>query len=361
MTTKTRREFAPEFKREAVVMLESGGRPIIQVAEPAAATTMLRWKASPTHSRSNSFTNGNGQLATKLAATSLLISKPTITEGASITHWGTGPQNRPNTRSANPLSIKAGEVQQGCVAVSRKLAVITHADKLDGRIDNALFDRMSAQWQVEQTRLLGKIERHGEAQESYMKSGVQLLELARDASRLFGQQAPNEKRRLLNLVLSTCGWNRGQVRANFRQPSELLAETAAAAASSEAAGANLSTGHPVWLPVANQNVHARAAGYGGDVAGRHPVAARRSNLPKLFGAVGHARTDVRDYGTSAVRDMIERVLSPSGEPTCRKGASAVLLHRQSGLMTRTLTERDRSAGTTERVWCIVATVLYQAL
>ena len=30
--SKTRREFAPEFKREAVALLESSGRPLIQTA-----------------------------------------------------------------------------------------------------------------------------------------------------------------------------------------------------------------------------------------------------------------------------------------------------------------------------------------
>jgi transposase len=30
--TETRREFAPEFKREAVALLESSGRPLMQVA-----------------------------------------------------------------------------------------------------------------------------------------------------------------------------------------------------------------------------------------------------------------------------------------------------------------------------------------
>ncbi|MER8524065.1 MULTISPECIES: hypothetical protein [unclassified Mesorhizobium] len=43
-----------------------------------------------------------------------------------------------------------------------------YLDKLDGRIDNAFYDRMSAQWRVEQARLLREIERHGEAQEAYM-------------------------------------------------------------------------------------------------------------------------------------------------------------------------------------------------
>jgi transposase len=46
LMTKTRREFAPEFKREAVAMLESSGRPIMQVAaELGIAPSMLRnWR-----------------------------------------------------------------------------------------------------------------------------------------------------------------------------------------------------------------------------------------------------------------------------------------------------------------------------
>ena len=60
--------------------------------------------------------------------------------------------------------------------------------------------------------------------------GVQLLELARNAQKLFEQQEPREKRRLLNFVLSNCTWQDGAVVANFRQPFDLLAETNAIAA-----------------------------------------------------------------------------------------------------------------------------------
>ena len=45
--TKTRREFSPEFKREAVALLESSGRPLMQVAtEVGISPSMLRnWRA----------------------------------------------------------------------------------------------------------------------------------------------------------------------------------------------------------------------------------------------------------------------------------------------------------------------------
>jgi site-specific DNA recombinase len=48
--------------------------------------------------------------------------------------------------------------------------------------------------------------------------GVQLLELARNAQRLFEQQEPHEKRCLLHFVLSNCTWEEGEVVATFRQP-----------------------------------------------------------------------------------------------------------------------------------------------
>ena len=44
---KTRREFSPEFKREAVALLESSGRPLVQVAaELGISPSMLRnWRS----------------------------------------------------------------------------------------------------------------------------------------------------------------------------------------------------------------------------------------------------------------------------------------------------------------------------
>jgi transposase len=45
--TKTRREFTPEFKREAVALLQGSGRPLIQIAaELGIQPSMLRnWRA----------------------------------------------------------------------------------------------------------------------------------------------------------------------------------------------------------------------------------------------------------------------------------------------------------------------------
>ena len=47
-----------------------------------------------------------------------------------------------------------------------------YVDKLDGLVDAAFFDRMSNQWREEQNRCQREIERHQNADKSYMDEGV---------------------------------------------------------------------------------------------------------------------------------------------------------------------------------------------
>ena len=88
-----------------------------------------------------------------------------------------------------------------------------YVDKLDGLVDTAFYDRMSNQWRDEQSRCQREIERQKNADKSYLDEGVALLDLARNAQRLFAKQEPREKRRLLNLrtiELHLGGWRSGR-------------------------------------------------------------------------------------------------------------------------------------------------------
>ena len=80
-----------------------------------------------------------------------------------------------------------------------------------------------------------------------MDEGVQLLELARNAQRLFAKQEPREKRRLLNFLLSNCTWEDGEVVATFRQPFDLLAETAVTAVRAAAVEIAKTAKTEIWL------------------------------------------------------------------------------------------------------------------
>lgn len=61
---------------------------------------------------------------------------------------------------------------------------------------------MSEEWRAEQERCLRDIERHQDADQSYLDDGVRLIELAQNAQRLFEKQDSREKRRLLNFLVS---------------------------------------------------------------------------------------------------------------------------------------------------------------
>ena len=106
-----------------------------------------------------------------------------------------------------------------------------YVDKLDGLVDARLL-RARCRTSGARSRIAACARSNGtrKADKSYMDEGVQLLELARNAQRLFERQEPREKRRLLNFVLSNCTWEDGEVVATFRQPFDLLAETTVSAA-----------------------------------------------------------------------------------------------------------------------------------
>jgi DNA invertase Pin-like site-specific DNA recombinase len=137
-----------------------------------------------------------------------------------------------------------------------RLRARTHAmyvDKLDGKVDAAFFERMSAEWRVEQDRCLREIERHQAADQSYLEEGVRLLELARNAQRLFEKQNPREKRRLLNFNVSNCKWKGGELVSTLRQPFDLLAETTTIAAQAAAGKRPNLAKSEIWLPGPDSN------------------------------------------------------------------------------------------------------------
>jgi site-specific DNA recombinase len=86
-----------------------------------------------------------------------------------------------------------------------------------------------------------------------MDEGVHILELAQNAQRLFEQQEPRQKRRLLNFLLSNCSWEDGEVVATFRQSFDLLAETTAIVARQNAGDTANSAKRENWL--GDQDAH----------------------------------------------------------------------------------------------------------
>ena len=123
---------------------------------------------------------------------------------------------------------------QGQYARVQQRLEALYIDKLDGTIDTETYDRLARKWQDDQVEVRRRLAEHEAADRSYMDQGVELLELAANARRLYDQQSPAEKRRLLGFVLSNCSWKDGELTITLRQPFDIIAEMATASARRDA-------------------------------------------------------------------------------------------------------------------------------
>jgi site-specific DNA recombinase len=121
-----------------------------------------------------------------------------------------------------------------------------YVDKLD-RVDDSFYRRMRGQWRDEQERCERDIERHRTADDSCMDQGVQILKLARNALRLFNVQPANEKRGLLNFLLSNCTWRQDSLTVKFREPFDKLVKTFLHATQIETAEGAEKAKNEIWL------------------------------------------------------------------------------------------------------------------
>jgi site-specific DNA recombinase len=85
-----------------------------------------------------------------------------------------------------------------------------YVDKLDAKVDPGMFEHLSADWRKQQDRCMREIEQRQSADQHYLEEGVTILEMARNAQRLFDSEEPMQKRRLLNFVVSNSAWANGE-------------------------------------------------------------------------------------------------------------------------------------------------------
>ena len=136
-----------------------------------------------------------------------------------------------------------------------------------------------------------------------MDEGVALLELARNAQRLFAKQEPREKRRLLNFVLSNCTWEDGEVVATFRQPFDILAETQPLSLRIEARRKRANSAKSeIWLPGSDSNQRPAVSRDSitfvtlmWRLSGREPLFRRAQSKPPICTGERHFSAEARLY------------------------------------------------------------------
>lgn len=121
-------------------------------------------------------------------------------------------------------------------------------DKADGKVEQRFYDTMSEQWRGELARCARDAESLDKASWDYMDDGIALLTLAQKAGAIFENEPSARKRMLLNLACSNLTWGSGELRADFKQPFDLLAETVGSASGVSSAADLQNRGKANWLP-----------------------------------------------------------------------------------------------------------------
>jgi site-specific DNA recombinase len=119
-------------------------------------------------------------------------------------------------KQVKQLRMKADQVQ---VKIDQ-----TYNDHLEGLIDAAFWKRQHTRLMNERIRFFGAIDRLMESNAEFYETGHQILELARNAERLFLESKPEEKNRLLNTLLLNCTLTSAIPHYSYKKPFDIIAE-----------------------------------------------------------------------------------------------------------------------------------------
>src|SRR5579872_4461743 len=121
-------------------------------------------------------------------------------------------------------------------------------DRLEHRIDLPFFQRQSQRLRDDQSAIRRNIESHQTATESFMESGVSIIELSQRPHPMFVKQPVHEKRCLLDFVVSNCSRKDGLLTPTFHQPFDMLAVAVAKNLASEIVSEVPPARNENWLP-----------------------------------------------------------------------------------------------------------------
>jgi DNA invertase Pin-like site-specific DNA recombinase len=99
-----------------------------------------------------------------------------------------------------------------------------YIDKIDGKVSEEFFDEMTDKWQEELSQIKEQIGRHENSDSNYLSQGVHILELCNKAHRLYLQQTPLKRAKLLHYLLSNCALDNATLCPTYRKPFDIIAK-----------------------------------------------------------------------------------------------------------------------------------------
>jgi site-specific DNA recombinase len=98
----------------------------------------------------------------------------------------------------------------------------TYLDKLDKIISEGFWQTQTAKWLQEKETLTIKLLAHQKADTNYLENANLVIELARKAATLFKKQNVEQKRRMVNLLVSNSTYKDEKLEITLRNPFNLI-------------------------------------------------------------------------------------------------------------------------------------------
>ena len=99
-----------------------------------------------------------------------------------------------------------------------------YMNKLDEVVTTEFYQEKTNEWKNEQNSILVNINKHKDANTNYFEKGIKILELTQKAYSTYLEQNNTGKRNLLNILLSNCTLNDGNLYPIYRKPFSLIAK-----------------------------------------------------------------------------------------------------------------------------------------
>lgn len=99
-----------------------------------------------------------------------------------------------------------------------------YLDKLDGNITQEFWLEKHAQWNKELELIQGNLIGHEKSSIKYLEEGIRIFELCTNAYSLYSKREPEEKVKMLKILLSNCTLKGGKASYTYKEPFDILAK-----------------------------------------------------------------------------------------------------------------------------------------
>jgi hypothetical protein len=97
-----------------------------------------------------------------------------------------------------------------------------YMDNLDGRIEDEVYNALTARFRDQERKVAKELERRRDADLSYFDDGIALSPVAQDSKRRFLEADLTAKKHALFAVLSNCSFRARRLSAEYRKPLDIL-------------------------------------------------------------------------------------------------------------------------------------------